>query len=70
MLRGPFSALRPFAVKYPVRSFALLFGCILAFLLFVHGDDLALGDLIIMALFFTSGMYVFIRYITRYITRG
>ena len=77
-MKGPFSAFRPFTEKYPVRSYAILFA--LFFLieatsrkdyLFSDGffsDDV--GEVVFMSMFFAAGLFVFIRYITRYMSAG
>ena len=70
-----FSALRPFAEKYPVRFFASLFSFNLFVFSMLRKDDLVqgnraeiFGDLVVASLVLSVPLYIFIRYVTRNIS--
>ncbi len=74
-MKGPFSALRPYTEKYPVRSYAALFGFFFIVLAIERGDLFSqglvsddVGEVVFMSMYFAAGFYFFIRYVTRFMS--
>ena len=75
-MKGPFSALRPFAINYPIRTYA----CLLGFFIIVASisrraelfdpefNGTVFGDIVGISMFFAIGFFVFIRYVTRFLS--
>ena len=77
-MKGPFSALRPYTEKHPVRSYIALFGFFFLVETIAHKEVLfsqglvsaTVGEVVFMSMFFAAGFFFFIRYVTRYISAG
>ena len=77
-MKGPFSALRPYTEKYPVRSYIVLIGFFFLVEAIVRKEDLfsqglmsaEVGEVLFMSVFFAAGFFIFIRYVTRFISAG
>jgi hypothetical protein len=75
-MKGPFSALRPFAISYPIRTYACLLGFFIIVESIAHRAELfdsefngsVVGEIVGMSMFFAIGFFVFIRYVTRFIS--